>query len=282
MPLGRCDPPMIAAIFSRTYPLTTARETFAAVKADGFQAVQFNLANLGAAPLPDRLPDLLDEARTEAATADVQIAALSGTWNMAHPDPGYRAAMRPRFLNVLHAAKRLGAPIVTLCTGSRDTANMWAAHPDNATPQAWADLCTELTWALDQAAQLGLSLAIEPEPANVISDAQTARRILDDMQAPHLGIILDAANLIAAEAAARQNAILDHALDLLGANLLLAHAKDHDATGKVVAPGDGVINLPAFAAGLKAAGFTGPLIGHGFDAADAARAAKVLRALCAV
>ena len=272
---------MTPAIFSRTYPLTTARETFAAAHADGFRAVQFNLSNLGLAPLPDMLPEGLDPARTAAATAQIQIAALSGTWNMAHPDAVHRVAQRPKFLNVLHAAKALGTPIVTLCTGSRDPANMWAAHPDNQTPEAWADLCTELTWALDQAAQLSLKLAIEPEPANIIADAQTARRILDQMQAPHLGIILDAANLIPAEAAPHQHAILDHALSLLAHNLLLAHAKDHDATGNVVPPGDGIINLPAFATGLKAAGFTGALIAHGFEAEDAPRAAKVLRALCA-
>ncbi len=271
---------MIPAVFSRTYPVPTAAQTFAAVRADGFAAVQFNLSNLGLASLPDALPDDLENALTQ--TKGVVMSALSGTWNMAHPDPAHRAAHRPRFLNVLLAARRLGIPVVTLCTGSRNAGNMWAAHPDNATPEAWADLCTELTWALDQAAQHGLALGIEPEPANVIADAKTARRILDQMCAPHLGIVLDAANLIPAQDAARQKAILDHALHLLGQNLLLAHAKDHDATGKVVPPGAGVIDLPGFVAGLKAAGFDGALIGHGFDAADAPAAAKALRDLCDV
>ncbi len=271
---------MIPAIFSRTYSLITAAETFAAVKADGFKAVQFNLSNLGLPPLPDAVPAGLDVAAASAASAGIAISALSGTWNMAHPDPAYRAAMRPKFLNVLHAARHLGTNIVTLCTGSRDASNMWAAHPDNTTPQAWADLAAELAWALDHAAHLGLKLAIEPEPANVINSAEAARRILYDMQAPHLGIVLDAANLIPAEDAPRQTAILEHALTLLGADLLLAHAKDHDATGKVVPPGDGVIDLPGFALGLKSAGFTGPLIGHGFDAACAHRAGQVLQALC--
>lgn len=272
---------MIAAIFSRTYPVTSAEATFAAVRADGFGAVQFNLSNLGLPPLPETVPEGLGTVADEAFRAGVAISALSGTWNMAHPDPAYRSAQRPRFLNVLHAAKALGTPIVTLCTGSRDASNMWAAHPDNSTPEAWADLRAELVWALDQASALGLALGIEPEPANVIGDARAARRILDEMQAPHLGIVLDAANLIPAEAASRQASILDHALGLLGGDLLLAHAKDHDASGKVVAPGDGVIDLPGFVAGLRDAGFDGPLIGHGFEAADAARAGVVLRGLCA-
>ena len=66
----------------------------------------------------------------------------------------------------------------------------------------------------------------------------------------------------------------------LGADVLLAHAKDHDATGRVVAPGDGIIDLPTFVAGLRQAGYTGPLIGHGFDPALAPQAARVLQDLC--
>jgi sugar phosphate isomerase/epimerase len=201
---------------------------------------------------------------------------------MAHPDAAYRAQMRERFELVLQAAQTLGAPIVTLCTGSRDAGNMWAHHPQNSSPAAWADMADELSHALDRAAHYGLRLGIEPEPANVICDAPAARRILDQLQAPHLGIVLDAANLIAPEQVVHQQAILEQALDLLGADLLLAHAKDHDAAGRVVAPGDGIINLPAFVAGLRNAGYTGPLIGHGFDPAQAPRAARVLQELCAL
>lgn len=273
---------MIAAIFSRTYPLTTAQATFAAVKADGFGAVQFNLSNLGMPPLPETAVVGLEAVRDQAAAAGVVISALSGTWNMAHPDPVYRATMRARFEFVLQAAQALGAPIVTLCTGSRDAGNMWANHPQNIAPSAWADMADEMTHALDRAAQYGLRLGIEPEPANVICDAPAARRILTEMQAPHLGIVLDAANLIAPEQAATQQAIMTQAFDLLGADLLLAHAKDHDATGRVVPPGDGIIDLPAFAAGLRQAGYDGPLIGHGFDTAQAPQAARVLRDLCLI
>lgn len=272
---------MIPAVFSRTYPLTTAAESLKAARADGFAAVQFNLSNLGLAPLPEALPPDLEEVPALAARAGVALAALSGTWNMAHPDPAHRALMRPRFRLVLQAARRMGVGVVTLCTGSRDAADMWRAHPDNATPEAWADLRAELAWALDEAAGLGLALGIEPEPANVICDAPAARRILNEMQAPHLGIVLDAANLIPAREAARQAQILGPALELLGGDLLLAHAKDHDARGVVVVPGAGVIDLPGFVAGLRGAGYDGPLIGHGFTAAEAGRAGRVLQELCA-
>ena len=122
--------------------------------------------------------------------------------------------------------------LVTLCTGSRDATNMWHAHPDNASAEAWADLRAELDWALEAAEKAGVSLAIEPEPGNVVADARLARRLLDEVADRRLGIILDAANLLPPEAMPRQAAIVAEATDLLGGDLLLVHAKDVDAQGR--------------------------------------------------
>lgn len=272
---------MYPAVFSRTYPQRRVGDVLAAIHADGFLGAQMNLSSFGLDSLPETL-DLaaLAEGRAMAARQGVTLSALSGTYNMAHPDPAARAAMRPRFQNVLRAAGAIGAPIVTLCTGSRDAGNMWADHAENGSPQAWADLRAELDWALDQAADHGLILAIEPEPGNVVRDARAARQMLGEAGASHLKIILDAANLIGTGGLERQAEIVDAAIGLLGPDIVLAHAKDIDRSGRVVAPGCGAIDLPGFAAKLRGAGFDGALIGHGFDAADTCNAGIALAALC--
>jgi sugar phosphate isomerase/epimerase len=273
---------MLPAVFSRTYSVPGIAAVLASIVADGFRAAQMNLASFGMESLPAALDaPALDRGREAAARLGLSMVALSGTWNMAHPDPEYRAAMRPRFVQVLTAAQALGVPVVTLCTGSRDPADMWAHHPDNGSARAWADFRAELDLALDQALARGLTLAIEPEPGNVIRDARAARRLIDQVGAPHLKIILDAANLIGTGGLDRQGAIVAEALDLLGPQVILAHAKDIDAMGRVVAPGRGAIDLPGFVAALKASGFDGPLIGHGFPAEDSAVAGRALTALCA-
>jgi sugar phosphate isomerase/epimerase len=272
---------MYPAIFSRTYPARDIAAVLAAIRADGFEGAQMNLSSFGMESLPRTLDEAaLARGRAGACWLGVTLSALSGTYNMAHPDPAERHARRPGFVQVLRAAQVLGAPVVTLCTGSRDPADMWRAHPDNATPQAWSDLRTELDWALAQAADRGLALAIEPEPGNVVCDAPAARRLLDETAAPNLGIILDAANLIGTEGLARQGEITRRAVDLLGGDILLAHAKDIDRGGRVVAPGDGAIDLVGFVAALASAGFGGALIAHGFEARDGARAGKAMAALC--
>lgn len=277
------DPAMYPAIFSRTYPTGRVTEALRAIRADGFLGAQMNLSSFGMDSLPDQLDEAaLAEGRTEAARLGLTLSALSGTYNMAHPDEAVRRAERPRFVNVLKAAQAIGAPVVTLCTGSRHRTDKWTAHPDNGSPEAWADLRAELDWALAEAASYNLVLAVEPEPGNVVRDAVVARTLLDEVGADHLKIILDATNLIGIAGLDRQADIVADAIELLGPDVVLAHAKDIDSTGRVVAPGQGAIDLPAFVTALVAAGFDGPLVGHGFGADDTALAGQVLSDLCRV
>jgi sugar phosphate isomerase/epimerase len=178
---------------------------------------------------------------------------------------------------VAEAAAQLGIPLVTLCTGTRDRENMWRAHPENGSPGAWADVLETMHGALAVAAQAGVALAIEPEHGNVVSDAARARALLDTLRAgDRLRVILDPANLWAAERPQRD--VLQKAFDLLGADLGIAHAKDRAADGNTCALGRGLVDFDAFFGLLESAGFTGPVIMHGFEEADAVESAAFARA----
>ena len=107
-----------------------------------------------------------------ANQSGLTICALSGTYNMAHPDVARRQADRIGFTNVVRAAQFMQVPLVTLCTGSRDATNMWSAHPDNGSPEAWVALRGELDFALELAERHGVALGVEPEPGNVVGDAK--------------------------------------------------------------------------------------------------------------
>ena len=102
---------MYPAIFSRTYPSKRIKEVLEAIQADGFEGAQMNLSSFGM----DSLPTSLDNAALASGTAEakrlgIAFAALSGTYNMAHPDPVTRRARRPGLLNVLKAATSAPQP----------------------------------------------------------------------------------------------------------------------------------------------------------------------------
>jgi len=270
---------MKPGIFGRTYPFQTAGEIFAAAKRDGFAAIQFNLSGLGLPSLPAELDEAaLSGVAGAASAAGLELVALSGTYNMTHPNRDARQAGRHGLANVMRAATIIGAPLVTLCTGSRDPQDMWKAHPDNGSEAAWCDMREELDAALELASRYGLKLGIEPEPGNVVREARAARRLLREVGAAPLGIVLDAANLVGTDLP-RQSEIMREAIDLLGNALVLAHAKDMDAHEHVTCPGDGAVDLVGFTALLRQAGYDGALVGHGFGAADTARAGRYLAGL---
>jgi len=273
---------MFPAVFAKNYSPAPLPELLAKVTAHGYRGVQFNLSCVGIASLPAYIPDAVCAGSARMARArGIVMAALSGTYNMIHPDISVRTSAHAGFANVIAAAKQMGAPVVTLCTGSRHPSNMWAEHPDNNTPAAWKDLRAELDFALEIATPAGITLAVEPEPGNVIANAHLARRLLDEVKNPYLGIILDAANLLSVNTLPQQHEIMREAVGLLAGNIVLAHAKDISTNGKVVAPLQGAVDLHHFVHLLQQTGFTGALVAHGFDPVDNALAAQGMGELCA-
>jgi sugar phosphate isomerase/epimerase len=255
---------MRLGIFARTFPRPTLEAALDAVVAHGLRTVQFNPGLLGGPSLPERL-DPAEIGRVSRAHADrgVEIAAVSGTYNMAHPDPGRRADGARRLRALIATAPDLGTASVTLCTGTRDPDDMWRDHPANASAEAWRDMLESVGAAVEAAEAAGVTVLVEPEPGNVVRDAPAARALLDEIASPALRIVIDAANLLPPERLPDQRRVMDEAFALLGPDIALAHAKDVQADGDVVAAGRGCVDYPRYLALLRAAGFSGPLILHG-------------------
>jgi sugar phosphate isomerase/epimerase len=275
---------MRLGIFAKTFPGSDPAAVLAAASAAGYGAVQYNMACSGLAAMPDRL-SAAEIAAVATASADtgVAIAAVSGTYNMIHPDPAVRAAGLQRLAILMAAASGMGTRMVTLCTGTRDPADQWKHHKDNTTAEAWRDLLTEMGKACRLAEPLGIRLGIEPELANVVNSAASARRLIDDLKSPALAIVLDPANLFEVTPLTAQRSLLSQAVDLLADRIVMAHAKDRDATGGFATAGQGVVDFPHFLGRLKAAGFDGDLVTHGLQASEApAVAAFLSRTLAAL
>ena len=268
---------MRLGIFAKTFAGSDPATVLAASKATGFACVQYNMACSGLAAMPDALSAQDAAAVATASKASgVAIAAVSGTYNMIHPDPTVRAKGLARLEVLLRNAAAMGTGMVTLCTGTRDTEDQWRHHPDNAGPEAWADLLAEMGKACALAEPLGIKLGIEPELANVVDTASRARALIDALQSPALAIVLDPANLFEVATLADQRDLLSRSVDLLVDRTLMAHAKDRDAAGGFATAGKGMVDFPHFLGRLKAAGFDGDLVTHGLAADEAADVANYL------
>ena len=210
------------------------------------------------------------------------IAAVSGTYNMIHPDPAVRADGLARLATMIRAAPLMGTRLVTLCTGTRHATDQWAHHPDNASAAAW-QRSARPKWP--RPCRL---------PKNAASTSASSRswptscrrpnwrgRLIDELGSPRIRIVLDPANLFETASAAEARAIVARAVDLLGDRIVMAHAKDRRADGSFAAAGSGVIDFRHFVRSLRSAGFDGPLVTHGLSEAEAPAVAAFLRRVVA-
>src|SRR5262249_14814870 len=166
---------MDIGIFAKTFPRKTLDATLDAVRAHGLKYVQFNMACVGLPSLPEEIHGgLRERIRRAFSVRGLRMAAVSGTFNMIHPD-GARRVDGLRRLEVLACACHdMGTSILTLCTGTRDPDDMWRGHPDNDTSEAWRDLLASMRTAGQIAEENSLTLAFEPEVANVVDSAGKA------------------------------------------------------------------------------------------------------------
>jgi sugar phosphate isomerase/epimerase/pimeloyl-ACP methyl ester carboxylesterase len=271
---------MRLGIFCKTFARPDLPANLDAVRDCGLDCVQFNFSCAGLPSLPEKIDlRLFSAVACELARHRISVAAISGTFNMIDPDLAKRGEGLRR-LNVIAAScAQLGAPLVTLCTGTRDAEDMWRAHPHNDSAEAWQDLLASMEQAIQIADQNDICLGIEPEIGNVINSARQARRLLDEMKSPRLKIVLDAANLFRPGDGPRMTEILDEAFDLLGEDIALAHAKDfRDGTAiEHVPPGQGMLDWRHLLRRLRSAGFDGPLILHGLKETEVKASLAFLR-----
>ncbi len=202
---------MQVGIMSRTYRRDSLDGVLNAVVSAGFRSIQFNLSAAGLDTLPSRLPAARARAIGDAVTRrGLAMAAISGTFNLIHPDETRRREGLARLGRLAESCQWLGTRTISLCTGTLDPDDMW-------------------------------------------------------LRAPRLKVLIDPANLAIAGDPEGARSALDEAFQLLGEDVVLAHAKDLSAQpGQgFVAAGKGCIDFERYIRLLDEVGYSGPLILHG-------------------
>ncbi len=271
---------MQIGIMARTFVRPTIEETLDAVVSHGIYCVQFNFTCIGLPDLPDYIDaGLCDKIRREMNARKITMSALSGTFNMIHPDLQKRQDGLRRLRELASVCGRLGTSVITLCTGTRDPESMWRRHPENDSPKAWEDLVASMREALQIAEENEVILAFEPEVSNVVDSASKGRRLLDEMQSPYLKVVMDPANIFHAGELPRMREILDEAFALLGEHIVIAHAKDLSRDGEAghEAAGKGLLDYNQYLSLLSTVRSDVPLILHGLEEAQVEGCVAFLR-----
>lgn len=271
---------MDIGIFTKTFTRPNLSGVLDAVAGHGVHAVQFNMSCAGVEEMPDTIdPALIATIRQEMTARGITMSAISGTFNMIHPNLAERQAGLRRLRTLAAACAGLGTSVITLCTGTRNIESMWRAHPDNGSEEAWRDLAVSMQEAVTIGEEFGVIMAFEPEVSNVIDSAPRARRLLDEIGSPYLKVVMDGANVFHKGELPQMTAILTEAFDLLGNDIALAHAKDLTEDGHAgnAAAGTGLLDYDLYVRLLRDSGYTGALVLHGLSEAQTPGCVEFLR-----
>lgn len=229
----------------------TLKERADFIRAQGFTCVHLALSKVLGKQMME--PGVLTPGLAEAVKADLgglAVAVLGCYLNLAEPDESLYPGIVRKYTAHLRFQRWLGAGMVGTETGHLPESIVHAEDVEQM--DRAADFYIErLKPVVENAEKLGAILAIEPVWHHSIRNARCARRMLDAIHSPNLGIIFDPVNLISAYHTDRANETVQEAIDLLGDEILMVHLKDWvpGEEGKLpaVAAGTGRMNYSAVA-----------------------------------
>lgn len=154
----------------------------------------------------------------------VDCAVLGCYKNLAHPDPEKLKAIQDEYRAHIRFASLLGAGVVGTETGCPNAE--YKTCPENKTDEALNTFIKNLIPVVEYAEKCGVILAIEPVVRHIVYDPKAARKVLDAIPSPNLGIIFDPVNLLEYYNYKDQVDICREAIELLHEDIMMIHIKD--------------------------------------------------------
>lgn len=177
----------------------------------------------------------------------VRIEVLGCYINPIHPDPETRCMLHGRFMEHLRHARAFGCGIVALESGSLN--GDYSPHPGNHGEEAFQQLVREMRGLVAVAGDCGVVIGMEAVTSHVVSTPEKMRRLLDEIDSPHLKVVFDPVNLLNLDNFIFQCDVVERSLELLGDDILVVHAKDFRVSGghyQTCPAGSGMLDYDAF------------------------------------
>lgn len=160
---------------------------------------------------------------------EVDVAVLGCYLNLAHPDETELKKIQNTYMSHIRFASLLGAGVVGTETGCPNAE--YKTVPENKSEEALQLFIKNLRPVVEYAEKMGVIVAIEPVVRHIVWCPKVARRVLDEIHSPNLGIIFDPVNLLDADNYKDQKEICKEAIELLGDDIMMIHIKDFMPNG---------------------------------------------------
>ncbi len=194
------------------------------------------------------------------AEFDVDFYDIMVWTNLIHPDERKRRENIRHVTETFEAAERAGVRSITGITGSMapgDYAMHTLMHPDNWTGEAWKRSVESIRRILNDTAGFTTVWGMEQCITTAVDSPLATRRIIDDVADPRCKCVLDVTNMISLATYYHSTELIDEVFDLLGEEIVGAHAKDFRLNPRMlvdlveVPPGQGLQDYGTYLARLS-------------------------------
>lgn len=204
--------------FGKLEPSVLAKE----IAKNGFAATQ--LAFIKAFPESEEnylTEDGLKEVRKIFADEGLKVPVMGCYVSASDADPAVLEKAKARFSRFLECSILLGAG----CVGTETTP---FTFPESEREAAYQRLLDFTKSAVETAKKCGAIVGIEPVARHTLNTPELTLRLLNDVNDPHLNVILDTANLLTPTTCDPeiQMDLLDRSLRYFGDKVCALHVKD--------------------------------------------------------
>jgi len=150
------------------------------------------------------------------------------TWvNIIHPDLAERKKCQQHVVEAIENAEQLGIRfILTHTGGNSSTNNKDTPHPENWTRETWEKSVQAIKQILKDTSGSSVDLAIEAVNSCNNNTPKSHVRLREDVGDPRVKVCLDPVNMLHPGVVYRTTELINECFDLLGEDILYAHAKD--------------------------------------------------------
>ncbi len=183
---------------------------------------------------------------------------VAGYKSIIRPDESRRQKDIALLSKCIEAAERIGCPMVGTCTGSCDPNSYINVHPDNWSEKTWKLTVESVKQVLRDTAGMKAAIGIEAQITTNIGRPHDHKRLMEDVGDPRCAVNLDPVNMMSLDTYYHSTELLTECFDLLGEQILGAHAKDsyivpdeQTVILREVAAGRGVMDYETYLARLS-------------------------------
>jgi len=189
------------------------------------------------------------------------------TWvNIIHPDQSEAQKNIQHVTRAVEEADRLGLTFILTHTGGRSPVNKDRPHKDNWTRKTWEMSVNATKQILKDTAGSKVNLAFEAVNSCNNNTPKSHRRLKEDVGDDRVKVMLDPVNMLHPGVFFRTTELINECFDLLGEDIMYAHAKDAIWTSMVpglregVTLGEGTMDYELYLARLSRLQYTRALL----------------------